>query len=172
VSANGEKFVTLGRVSGAYGIKGWVKVHSYTEQRESIAQFDAWVLEQRGTKRRLELEASKHQGKSVLVKLGGIDDREAARALIGATIMVERAALPPCAPGEYYWADLEGLTVRTVEGEVLGTVDHLLATPGHDVLVLEGGERRLIPFVAGSVVRGVDLDAGVVVVEWDKSYWE
>jgi 16S rRNA processing protein RimM len=67
---------------------------------------------------------------------------------------------------------LEGLSVRTVAGEELGTIDHLLAMPAHDMLVLAGAKARMIPFVAGTIVKRIDLDAGVVVVEWERSFWD
>jgi 16S rRNA processing protein RimM len=159
-------------VCGVHGVRGWVKVFSYTEPRENIAQFEAWLLRQRDVTRRVEVQGSSSQGKNILVKLDGVDDRDAAEALIGAEITVERDSLPPCSPGEYYWTDLEGLSVRNGAGDVLGTVDHLFTTGAHDMLALDGERRRLIPFVAGETVRRVDLEAGVVIVEWDSSYWE
>lgn len=170
--ANGEKLVTLGRIYGAYGIKGWVKVRSYTERCDDISQFRDWIVEKRGVKQRVAVEASRLHGRDVVAKLEGIDDRDAARDLADSAIMIERAALPACAPGEYYWTDLEGLSVRTVAGEELGKIDHLLAMPAHAMLVLAGDKQRLIPFVAGTIVRRVDLDAGVVTVDWHRSYWD
>lgn len=162
----------VGRISGVFGIQGWLKVYSYTEPRENIAQFSSWMIEHDGSRREATVEEGKRHGKGVVVKLSGIDDRDAALALVGAEIEVSRAALPPVAPGEYYWADLEGLSVRNEAGELLGRVDHLLATGAHDVLVLDGDGSRLIPFVAGEIVKDVDLAAGVLVVDWDVSYWE
>jgi 16S rRNA processing protein RimM len=164
--------VALGRVSGAHGVKGWIKVQSFTEPRENIAQFDSWILEVHGSERVVEVEGSKPQGNSMLVKLAGVEDRDAAQALTGALVAVMRSALPPCASGEYYWTDLEGLSVRTVDGQALGTVDHLLATGSHDVLVLGGPAARMIPFVAGTIVKDVDLAARVIVVDWDESFWD
>jgi 16S rRNA processing protein RimM len=172
VSVSVEKLVKLGRISGVHGIKGWVKVFSYTEPRGNIVQFRTWLLEHNGSYRTVELEAGEQRGKNVVAKLSGVADREAARELIGADIAVERDTLPPCEPGEYYWADLEGLAVRTIDGETLGVVDHLLETGVHDVLVLKGDGSRMIPFVAGRVVREVDLEGGVVVVDWDAGYWD
>lgn len=172
VSVSVEKLVRLGRISGVHGIRGWVKVFSYTEPRDNIVRFDKWMLEHEGRYRIVELEAGKERGKTVVAKLSGIADRDAARELIGAEIVVERDALPSCEPGEYYWADLEGLAVRSIDGEALGVVDHMLETGAHDVLVLDGDGSRLIPFVAGRVVREVDLDAGVIVVDWHASYWD
>jgi 16S rRNA processing protein RimM len=162
-----EKRVILGRISGVYGVKGWVKVHSFTEPRENIVGFDHWILEHGARPERVELEAGRSQGKHIGAKLRGIDDRDAAGRLVGADISVARGALPTCGPGEYYWTDLEGLAVHSVEGEPLGVVDHLIETGAHDVLVLAGDGERLIPFVVPDVVRRVDLDAGVIVVDWD-----
>ena len=165
MSAKTDKLVTLGRISGVHGVKGWVKVHSYTEPRSNIAGFRGWIVSRRGVTSLLEVEDSRGGGGNVVVKLKGIDDRDEARAWIGAEIAIERAALPECAPGEYYWADLEGLEVRTVDGVSLGKVDHLLATGGNDVLVLDRAD-RLIPFLPGAVIRSVDLEAGVIVADW------
>ena len=170
--ANGEKLVTLGRISGAYGLKGWVKIRSYTGRPDDIGRFRDWILEKRDVKRRVAVESSRLQGRDVVAKLEGIDDRDTARELAGAAVMVERAALPACAPGEYDWTDLEGLSVRTVAGEDLGTIDHLLAMPAHAVLVLAGTPARMIPFVAGTIVKRVDLDVGVVTVDWERGFWD
>lgn len=170
MTSNGKR-VELGHVSGVHGVKGWVKVYSYTEPRDNIVRFETWQLEHQGRSWSVTVEGGETRGKNVIAKLAGVDDRDAARELIGAGITVARHALPPCAPGEYYWADLEGLAVRTTGGEWLGVVDHLLETGAHDVLVLEGDGSRLIPFVRDRVVRDVDLDAGVIVVDWHASFW-
>jgi 16S rRNA processing protein RimM len=170
VSANKQKSVTLGRVSGVFGIKGWLKVQSYTEPRDNIARFDTWTLRKNGIDRVFEVEDGHGHGGSVVAKLHGIDDREVARELVGSDIAVERERLPATSDGELYWTDLEGLEVRTTTGIVLGKVDHLLATGANDVLVLDGSPQRLIPFVSGSVVKEVDLEAGFIVVDWSPDY--
>jgi 16S rRNA processing protein RimM len=170
VSANPHRLVTLGRISGVHGVRGWVKVHSYTEPRANVVRFAHWTIRQGSGERTVEVEDGRAQGTSVVAKLRGVDDREVARDLIGAEIAVERSALPACGPGEYYWADLEGLAVVTPAGERLGTVDHLLATGGHDVLVLAGPPRRLIPFVRGTVIHSVDFDTGVIVADWSPEF--
>jgi 16S rRNA processing protein RimM len=170
VSAKPHRLVTLGRISGVYGVRGWVKVHSYTEPRDNVVGFARWTLRTRAGESTVEVEDGRAQGANVVAKLRGVDDREAARELIGADIAVERSALPACEPGEYYWTDLEGLEVVTPAGDRLGTVDHLVATGGHDVLVLAGEPPRLIPFVHGTVIRGVDLAAGVIVADWSPEF--
>jgi 16S rRNA processing protein RimM len=170
VSAKPQTLVTLGRISGVFGVKGWVKVHSYTDPRDNIVGFAAWTLRRSGIQSTVELEDGRSHGGNVVAKLRGVDDREQARELIGAEVFVERAELPACRPGEYYWTDLEGLEVRAMNGEVLGRVDHLVATGANDVLVLSGERPRLIPFVVGDVIRSVDLDAGVIVADWSPEF--
>jgi 16S rRNA processing protein RimM len=165
-----EKWVILGRVSGVFGVKGWLKVQSYTEPRDNIVEFGAWTLRKNGLDHRFELEDGHSHAGSVVAKLHGIDDCDRARDWIGADIVVARGQLPAIAEGELYWADLEGLEVRTTTGIVLGKVDHLLATGANDVLALDGVPPRLIPFVLGAVVKDVDLKTGVIVVDWSPDY--
>lgn len=171
MSADDSRRVTLGRICGLFGVNGWVKVLSYTEPRENILGYAEWFLEHGGALHRVEVEAGRPAAKHVVAKLRGIDDRDEARRWLGAEISVERSAMPPLEPGQYYWADLEGLTVRNLRGETLGEVDYLMATGANDVIVLTGGSDRLIPFVP-HVVRDVDLGAGVIVVDWESSWWE
>jgi 16S rRNA processing protein RimM len=166
VSAKTSKWVTVGRVSGVFGVKGWLKVQSYTEPRENVASFGVWTLRLHGGERAFEVEEGQGHGGSVVAKLRGLDDRDRAREWVGAEIVVERERLPAPPPGELYWTDLEGLEVRTTDGVVLGRVDHLLATGANDVLVLGGSPQRLIPFVVGAVVKQVDVAAGFIVVDW------
>jgi 16S rRNA processing protein RimM len=169
VSAKTRNIVVVGRVSAVHGVRGWLKIRSYTEPRDNIAHFPTWILCRNGREQRIEVESVRGQGNAMLAKLSGLDAREEAAQWVGADVAVERSQLPRCAPGEYYWVDLEGLEVRTPQGEVLGTVDHLLATGSNDVLVLSGGE-RLIPFVMGDVIRSVDLEKGLIVADWSADF--
>jgi 16S rRNA processing protein RimM len=170
VSANTEKWVTLGRVSGVFGVKGWLKVQSYTEPHDNIAKFGVWTLRRNGVDQAFEVEDAHGHGGGVIAKLRGLDDRDRAREWVAADIVVEHERLPALQGNEFYWKDLEGLEVRTTTGTVLGKVDHLLATGANDVLVLGGSPERLIPFVLGPVVKQVDLAGGLIVVEWSPDY--
>ena len=157
-------------MTGLYGVKGWIKVHSYTDPRENIVNFRRWTLRQGDDRAPVAVVNGRLQGQTVVAKLLEIDDRDEARALIGAEITVERDDLPPCEPGEYYWADLEGLGVRSASGDALGHVDYLFSTGAHDILVVAGDRQRLIPFVMQRVVREIDMQRGLIVVDWDPDY--
>jgi 16S rRNA processing protein RimM len=171
VSVKQQKWVTLGRVSGVFGVKGWLKVQSYTEPRDNLAEFGVLTLRLDATDSRFEVEESQSRSTGgVAVKLRGIDDRDRAREWVGADVVVEREQLPTARAGEHYWADLEGLEVVDLTGVVLGKVEYLLATGANDVLVLGGAQQRLIPFIVDAVVKDVDLDLGRIVVDWSADY--
>ena len=170
VSGAPSRLIILGQVSGAVGVKGWVRVYSHTKPRENIINFDTWVLRLNGIDQHVVLEGNECRGKNVLAKVQGTDDRDSALGLVGAEITVERNSLQPCDPGEYYWADLEGLEVRTVVGQSLGHIDYLLSTGAHDVMVLAGDRERLIPFVLEEIVCEVDIGSGFLVVNWDPDF--
>jgi 16S rRNA processing protein RimM len=159
--------VILGRIVGLFGVRGWIKVYSYTEPREAVLDYRDWLLDRDGDWQRVELAEGKRHGKAVIARLEGIDDRDAAAELIGSDIGVDRDALPEPEEGHYYWADLEGLAVVHRDGTELGRVVCLLATGANDVLVVDGPVERLIPFVPGTVILDVDLAAGVIHVDWE-----
>lgn len=166
-----DDYIVVGRIAGLYGVRGWVKVFSHTQPRENILTYSTWYLKKQGEWVANDLEAGRAHGKGVVAKLKGCDDRDAAAALMGNTIAIHREHLPQAAPGEYYWADLIGLEVVTVDGVSLGVVDHLLETGANDVLVVtQAGVERLIPFVQGQFVRSVDLAARLITVDWDPDF--
>jgi 16S rRNA processing protein RimM len=147
-----------------------VRVYSYTEPRENILTYRPWYLQVREDWQPREVAEGKRHGKGVIARLADCNDRDQALALMNCEIGVRRDQLPDTAPGEYYWRDLIGLAVVTRQGEPLGKVDHLLETGANDVLVVAGERERLIPFVPGPIVTQVDLQAGVIEVDWDKDF--
>lgn len=169
-SGASEQIVTVGRVAGLFGVSGWLRIYSYTQPRENILGYGEWYLAAGGQWQPASLEQGQRQGKGVVAKLAGIDGRDQARQWLGSTIAVARSALPEPEAGEYYWVDLEGLRVRTVDGAELGVVDHLFATGANDVLVVRGERERLVPFVLDEVVERVDSQAGVIEVDWDPEF--
>lgn len=170
MSGAARQLVTLGHVSGLFGVKGWIKIHSYTDPRDGIVGFETWILRSGDDEKTIEVEEGKNHGRTVVAKLKSVDDREQASELVGAEIAVERAALAPCDPGQYYWTDLEGMEVITTSGQTLGRLDHLFETGGHDVMVVTGDRQRLIPFVQGTVVQEVEFEQRLLIVDWDPTY--
>ncbi|HLT91643.1 MAG TPA: ribosome maturation factor RimM [Woeseiaceae bacterium] len=164
--------VVLGRITGLYGVRGWVRVRSYTEPPAALLGYDEWLVGGPGTWERFEVTGGREHGKGLVAQLAGTADRDAAARFLGADVAVERERMPEPAEGEYYWADLEGLEVRHRGGRLLGRVDRLLETGAHDVLVVsreEDGQKRevLVPFVPGTFVLDVNLAAGVIDVDWE-----
>jgi 16S rRNA processing protein RimM len=155
-------------VAGVYGLRGWLKVFSETDPIGNILDYSPWYVGGEDTPRAV-LEGKQH-GKGLIVRIDGCADRDQAAALVGRQISVGRERLPPPATDEIYWADLEGMAVATLEGVALGEVQRLFSTPGNDVMVVAGERERLIPFLWGQVVREVDLDKGVIRVDWDPDF--
>ncbi len=173
--------VVLGRVNGLFGVKGWLKIYSYTRPAENIFDYKRWELGNTAEGRQddwrpFRVVEARRQGKTWIAHLadaGGtpLADRDAAIALLDAEIAVPRADLPPPEPGHYYWSDLVGLDVINRDAVVLGRVSAMMETGANDVLVVAGGERRrLIPFVPDVIVDTVDLEAGRIVVDWEADF--
>lgn len=157
----------MGRISGLFGVRGWVRVFSHTQPREAILDYRRWYLRQDGTWHEVEIAEGQRHGKGIIVRLAGLDDRDEAAKLIDCDIAVERGELPETEEGSFYWADLEGLNIVGRDGTDLGRVAYLLETGANDVLVTTGKPERLIPFVWGQVVLDVDIAAGVITVDWE-----
>lgn len=168
--------VIVGRITTVHGIKGWVKVHSFTDQAENIFQYPPWWLKTADGWREVEFDEYRDTSKGLLAHIVGIDDRDIARKFCQQDIAVEKAQFPELDQGEYYWHQLEGLRVLTCQGDAqLGTVTGLLETGSNDVLEVKGDSdsldqaERLIPYTEQFVLK-VDLDAGVIEVDWDPEF--
>ncbi len=166
-----ERRILLGRVVGAFGVRGEVKLESWTEPRLSIFRYQPWVLRSpAGVESEMTGARGRDAGKTLVATLPEVGDRDAAEALRGTEICVPRSALPPPKADEYYWVDLEGLRVSTVDGVALGEVSHLFSTGANDVMAVRGERERLIPFVQPDYVKAVDFEAGTIVVDWDPDF--
>ena len=151
--------ILLGRVAGALGLRGEVKLESWTEPRLEIFRYQPWTLrDAQGRERLVEGVRGHEQGKHLVARFPDVDDRTAAEALRGLEIHVPRDALPPPKPGEFYWVDL-------------GNVSHLFSTGANDVLVARDSEReRMIPFVRPQYVTDIDLATRTITVDWDPDF--
>jgi 16S rRNA processing protein RimM len=151
-------------------VKGFVRVFSETEPRAAIAEYPELWVELAGVWKLLKVETGRGHGRGVVLKFSETPDREAAQALIGCTLAIERDWLPPLGEGEFYWADLQGLRVDTMDGTPLGHVDGFIETGANDVMVVRGERERLIPWVREQYVKEVNLESGCIRVDWDPEF--
>jgi 16S rRNA processing protein RimM len=168
-----EDVVVMGKIVGGFGIQGWVRVHPYSDDPGSLTQFREWLLgydESGGTWRTAKIAEAAVHGRSLVARLEGVSDRNAAERLGGTEIAVLRTALPPVATGEFYLKDLEGLAVVNDVGEALGTVAEVFSNGGQEVLRVTGADtERLIPFVE-AYVKSVDLVSKQILVDWHRDW--
>ncbi|MCD9031593.1 ribosome maturation factor RimM [Luteimonas sp. Y-2-2-4F] len=164
--------VLLGRFHGAFGVRGEVRLESFTEPDTEIFRYQPWTLrDAQGRERELLGARGRPSPKGIVATVPGVEDRDAADALRGIEVWVARSALPPPRPGEFYWVDLEGLRVSNLEGVPFGTVSHVFSTGANDVLVVRDDAReRMIPWARPDYVREVDLAAGTILVDWDPEF--
>jgi len=162
--------IILGKVAGVYGIRGWVKIFSETQPKDNIFSYTPWQINLNGQWQTIKVVEGKVHGKGLVAHLESYDDRELAKQLNGAEIAIDKAQLLEPEEGEYYWADMIGLKVVTLAGQELGQVDHLFETGANDVVVVKGEQEHLIPFVQGQYIHSVDIEAGVMRVDWDPEF--
>lgn len=177
-SAGQQPRVALGRFGAVHGIKGWLRLNSFTSPAENICNYPRLQVELDGAWRDVEIDAHRMQGKGLVVHVKAYDDPETARALTGTTVWVDGETMPALPEGEYYWHQLQGLRVINQQDQNFGTVAEMLETGANDVLVVRpnddsiDGRERLIPYLAGTVIIDVDLTEALIRVDWEADYLE
>ena len=168
-------WLAVGKITGCYGLQGWVKIHSYTEPGENFLSFGRWKICRRGVFEPIEFDRGRRHGKGLVAHIAGVDDRTLAEAYQGLEVLAPQQSLPRLEEGDYYWHQLQGLRVWCLDGDsrvLLGEVDYLIETGANDVLVVKAAEgsiddrERLIPYLPGEVVTRVDLEQGEIEVDW------
>ncbi len=172
-----DDYILLGKISGVHGIKGWVKVFSYTSPRVKITEYSQWYM--KGTKSQSwvsqKLIEGKEQGKNIIAQLDGVNYRDEAEALVGTEIAIHKDQLEVLAENEYFWRDLIGLSVETISGEKLGKIDWLFDTGSNDVIIVKDTEsaeekEHLLPYIIDDVIKSVDLEKSLMIVDWDPEF--
>jgi 16S rRNA processing protein RimM len=160
--------IAVGVVGKPHGLRGEVTLRPYNPGGPAFDGAERLILERGGRCQERTIESIRGVGASVVAKLGGVDDRDAAAALTGAVVRVARAALPALAPGEYYVEDVVGCAVAREDGTPLGSVTGTFWNGASDVMtVVDGGGReRLLPLVPDFVLA-VDGAGRKIVVRWD-----
>jgi 16S rRNA processing protein RimM len=180
-----DKYIILGKLNAHHGIKGWLKVYSYTDPKQNILSYSRLMLfseRMQGNKqqdywKKVEIKDGRLQGKGVVVHIKGYDNRENSEELIGCTIGINREELEKLPADDYYWVDLMGLKVINQEAIVLGTIVDMLPTTANDVMVVKHQQKQegiqqeyLIPYIMGQFVLNVDLTSGEMQVDWDVDF--
>jgi 16S rRNA processing protein RimM len=169
--------IVVGKLGAPHGIKGWLKVNSFTDDPEGIFDFSPWLINRQGKCETFEVVDWRRSGKGFIAKFEQINDRDMAMAYTHGEITVTESQIPELPQGEFYWRDLIGMSVVTNKGYDLGKVDDLMETGSNDVLVVKannndgfGKTERLLPFLTDSVIENVDSDAKKITVDWDPSF--
>lgn len=166
-----EDLIIVGQIGGVHGVKGAIRVFSFTEPKTQLLEYKPWFVEKQGQWETLAYHSAHWHGESLLVQFENINDRDKAQALTNKKIAVKRHCLPPLAPSEYYWIDLIGLSVYTREGVFLGLVENLMETGANDVLIVKDGSRsRLIPYLLNQYIDSIDLSKKQIIVDWDPEF--
>lgn len=169
--------VILGTLGAVYGIKGWLKVISFTDQAEGIFEYQPWLIGQEGNWQDVDVAQWRWHNKGLIAKFANVDDREAAQQLVGRKIAVSADKLPELPEDEFYWRDLVGLQVVNIENYDMGTVSQMLPTVSNDVLVVKanskdafGKRERLIPFIQSQYVVAVNMEEKRITVDWPADF--
>jgi 16S rRNA processing protein RimM len=167
---NERRLVEVGRLGAAHGVRGWLRVQSYTDPPQRLFEWRQWLIRaEGGTERQVELLDARPQGNGWIAQLGGVAERDAASRLTGQMILVGREQLPPAEGREHYRDDLVGFEAKNVEGALLGVIDHFVDTPGNAVMVIKGAREHWVP-VTRQHLRSVDTDARRVIVDWPEDF--
>jgi 16S rRNA processing protein RimM len=163
------KYIVIGKIGATYGVHGWLKIHAFTAFTSNILEYSPWYIGEADNQhlQEITIEEGKTHGNGVIVKFANANNPEDARLYTGKTIHIKRTQLPPLQKDEYYWSDLEGLTVINQHGETLGKVTSLMETGSNDVLIVKGEVNHAIPYLPGSVVLSIDLAKKEMLVNWD-----
>jgi 16S rRNA processing protein RimM len=171
------KDVTLGKVGAVYGIKGWLKIHSFTDDQEAILDYFPWSLKLGNKIQSVDITDWRKHNNGLVVKVAGIDDRDVAQKLVGSEIFVSEEALSDLPDGEFYWRDLIGMAVVTDKGYDLGRVSDIMETGANDVLVVKanlkdgfGKKERLIPYLMDQVILSISAEDKQICVDWDPGF--
>ena len=162
-----EKIIVIGKLGKPFGIKGWLKLHSYTDPADNIFQYTPWLMKIRDEWHEVSWEQFKITQNLLTVKFAQFATPEDAKSLTNGEIAVIRQQLPPLKNDEYYWSDLAKLQVCTATGITLGNIEYLFAAGSHPVVVVKGKREYLIPFVSPQVIKKIDLQQKMMIVDWD-----
>jgi len=166
--------LVVGKIGAPYGVKGWVKINSYTDDSDSIFGYSPWLV---GDTKEYTVVQWRLSGKSLVAQLEGVATRDDAERIKNLDIRIQAEQLPALEGDDYYWRDLIGMQVETLEGYQLGSVKEMFETGANDVMLVKarsndafGQKERMLPFVRENVVKSVDMQAKIITVDWDPGF--
>lgn len=164
-----KKKVIIAKFGSVYGVRGWIRVYSFTDPPDNLLNYPNWLIHHQNTWQSITIREIKPYNDYFIVKLPNCEDRDAARQYTNDLIAIYRDELPPLKDQEYYWSDLIGLRVITTNGVDLGTIKQMLATGANDVFVVGNDKEHLIPYTEDAV-KSIDLKDKIITVDWDPEF--
>ncbi|MBE7215321.1 ribosome maturation factor RimM [Shewanella benthica] len=169
--------VVLGKLGSSHGIKGWLKITTYTDSVEGIFDYSPWLIKEQGEWREVKVLQWRFQGKAVVASLEGVETRDQAQMLTNCEIAVTPQQMETLPEDEFYWRDLIGCEVVNTKGYNMGKVQEIVETGSNDVLLVKanvkdgfGKAERMIPFVTEQFIIEVNLTEKQIIVDWDPDF--
>ena len=169
--------IVLGKLGSSHGIKGWLKITSYTDSVEGIFDYSPWLIKEQGVWREVKVAQWRFQGKAVVAELEGVATREDAQMLTNCEIAIKSEQMKELDDSEFYHRDLIGCEVTNINGYNMGIVEQIVETGSNDVLLVKanakdafGKAERMIPFVPEQFIKQVDLQGKQILVDWDPDF--
>lgn len=166
-----KHYIIIGKFGRPYGIRGWISLYAESDHQENILRYQPWFISTKSGWQVIDINDCRSHHKNLIVHIQGIETPEEVRTFTDQKIAVLRDQLPALTQNEYYWADLEGLTVTNHENKTLGKITHLFRTGANDVIVVVGDKtRQLIPFIQKEIIEDIDLEHQTMKVNWDTEF--
>lgn len=164
-----DKTINIGKVIGLHGVKGWLKILSFSSPPENIFNYKSLIISNKYINQIFHIEDSRKQGKKILIKLDNIDDRTSAESLKESDIYIQRSDLPQLSEDTYYWEDLLGFNVFNQNNIKIGNVDSFIETGSNDVLIVKTTKNKniLIPFIMNKSIKVVNTESHYITVDWE-----
>lgn len=169
--------LVVGKIGAPYGVKGWVKITTYTQEQDGIFAYTPWLLGQVQEGKTYVVDQWRTHNKGLVAKLVGVDTRDDAESIKNLEISIKAEQLPQLADDDFYWRELVGMQVVTEQGYSLGVVKELFETGANDVMLIRanlndafGQKERMVPYLLDQVVKQVDRQAKTIKVDWDPAF--
>lgn len=169
--------LVVGKIGAPYGVKGWVKITTYTHEQDGIFAYSPWLLGEVESGKEYVVDQWRTHNKGLVAKLVGVETRDDAESIKNLEISIKAEQLPQLAEDDFYWRELVGMQVVTEQGYSLGVVKELFETGANDVMLIKanlndafGQKERMVPYLLDQVVKQVDRQAKTIKVDWDPAF--